>query len=754
MPNRSPKPSSLKIPSKALFSVLLLALLTLSWPSAVRAQTPDPTPTPVVVNPEEALDRLREQLRGVERELETAPPPLAGESTDQVGTIPSYGTSLRRVQAALRRQINLEETLFQIEGQLRSVESELHRVTQHGLDADASTNITALDTLQREANNLSEQLRTQELSLNAARTSLELERRYLSERQALRRRILDQANRQKMEGSVALETERELENAAAAVLASERGVELARTEIAVAESTSRLLEKRLEAVRFKIELVRREFSFTQESLEAQVSELESVRLQLNDRIDSTQTALTDSLSQLEQVEPSVEHEPERNARQAWVDTHRRALDLLEQRLELNLTRQDLWERRYLVHQGLGNQDYPRWRESAESLVSRLSNTREVLESELSRLRADLSELLTDPDKSSSRTVDGWKNLQEEALVVRQKALEEALEVCTETQILAERLLAELTQQTSVVPLHERWRALWRSAVNFWNIELYTLGDSSVTVGKVNIAFFVLILGLSLVGRFTKMVSNRLLSRLPIKESIRANLERLLRYLFILLVCLFALHVVNIPLTIFTFLGGTLAIAVGFGAQNILNNFISGLILMVERPVRVGDLIEVDQTLGFVEEIGARSTRVRGSTGIHIILPNSHLLENRVVNWTLTDNRLRTSVSVGIAYGSPVQLAMDLIKKAVEKAELVQQVPPPIITFDDFGDSSLEFTVYFWVLIDRPIDRRRAETEVRMNIDKFFREHEISIPFPQRDLNFAEPVPVKIVTEGEPRSHDL
>jgi len=237
------------------------------------------------------------------------------------------------------------------------------------------------------------------------------------------------------------------------------------------------------------------------------------------------------------------------------------------------------------------------------------------------------------------------------------------------------------------------------------------------------------------------------------EYVLCNFVCFLRYVLILLLLFFCLQVVNIPLTIFKFLGGTLAIAVGFGATNILNNFISGLILMVERPVRTGDLIEVDDTLGVVEDIGARSTRVRIPTGIHVILPNSSLLENKVVNWTLQDHKIRAKVSVGVAYGSPTRQVIECITTAVSKVEMVNTSPPPIVTFDEFADSSLNFTVYFWVSVDSIMDRDRACTSVRLNIDDIFREHGINIPFPQRDLNFAEAVPVKLITPAEETESD-
>ena len=515
-----------------------------------------------------------------------------------------------------------------------------------------------------------------------------------------------------------------------------------------------MAEKRQELLQLKIQLVQDSFRFSESTLQTQLDSLEADRDQATERLKSFKKSEEVSSQRLntllEDGIPDSEQVSEIAARQEWVTTHQRKRRLLEEKLEYILSRRDLWEWRYLTHQNQGSTNYSEWLESTRGLLNRLNKSRQVLDTELTQIRGTLSGLLNN-EEESEQELDRWREIQIQALVNRQKAIEDLLAYHKETASLAKRLQAELTLQDQQRSLGERAGDAWGTLVDFWNIELYTMGDSAVTVGKLCVAVTVLILGLGFVGRFTKFLSARLIRVLPIRENVKANLERFLRYFLILLVFLFSLHVVNIPLTIFTFLGGTLAIAVGFGAQNILNNFISGLILMVERPVRAGDMVEVDDTLGVVEEIGARSTRVRIPTGIHVILPNSVLLENKVVNWTLEDSRIRTKVSVGVAYGSSPQQVIDLVSQAANDVNEVLKNPGPIVTFDDFADSSLNFTVHFWVAVATPMDRDRVCTKVRIHIDELFKEHNISIPFPQRDLNFHEPVPVRIVSEKEQES---
>mgnify|MGYP000358529859 CR=1 FL=1 len=149
--------------------------------------------------------------------------------------------------------------------------------------------------------------------------------------------------------------------------------------------------------------------------------------------------------------------------------------------------------------------------------------------------------------------------------------------------------------------------------------------------------------------------------------------------------------------LFELVAGALSVGIGFGLQNIVNNFVSGMILLIERPIKVGDLIEVGGTFGQVESIGARSTAIRSFDNFHIIVPNSAFLESNVVNWTHTDDLVRVRLRVGVAYGSPTRRVEELILQAVRELEEAVIPPEPMVIFEDFGDNALIFDLYFWVL---------------------------------------------------------
>jgi small-conductance mechanosensitive channel len=268
----------------------------------------------------------------------------------------------------------------------------------------------------------------------------------------------------------------------------------------------------------------------------------------------------------------------------------------------------------------------------------------------------------------------------------------------------------------------------------WNYEIIVIDNNSLTVKKVVFSLFILALGLVAAKFLVRFAMHRLVRYARLQDTSAAAIRKVLAFSAYCLVFVFALRMVNIPLAAFAFLGGAVAIGLGFGAQNLINNFISGFIIMGERPISIGDLIEVEGILGQVEEVGARCTRVRTGENIHILVPNSSFLEKSITNWTLSDRKIRTRVTVGVVYGSPVREVERLLIMAAAENPQVSKAPEPFVLFRDFGDSALIFEIYFWVSIRRVIERRLIESSIRFRIDALFREADITIAFPQLDVH--------------------
>ncbi|MEQ9003881.1 MAG: mechanosensitive ion channel [Pseudomonadales bacterium] len=263
--------------------------------------------------------------------------------------------------------------------------------------------------------------------------------------------------------------------------------------------------------------------------------------------------------------------------------------------------------------------------------------------------------------------------------------------------------------------------------------LIDTGGAVLTLGQLLLALTAVIVGFVFARLVERVIVGRL-RRSNIGPDMLQLVRRLLFYGLMAMVVLTALAILGIPLTAFAFVSGAIAIGVGFGAQNIINNFISGWILMGERPIRIGDFIELGEARGRVEAINNRSTRIRRTDGVHLLVPNSALLETTVVNWTLVDDRARSSVSVGVAYGSPVRKVQELMLKICKEHPEVMNDPAPEVFFMDFGDNSLAFTAYFWMLANAEQARRRVQSDIRFAIDDAFAEHGIVIAFPQRDVH--------------------
>ncbi|REL27113.1 mechanosensitive ion channel protein [Thalassotalea euphylliae] len=214
------------------------------------------------------------------------------------------------------------------------------------------------------------------------------------------------------------------------------------------------------------------------------------------------------------------------------------------------------------------------------------------------------------------------------------------------------------------------------------------------------------------------------------------IQRLLYILALAVIFITTLSMLNVPITAFAFLSGAIAIGFGFGAQNIINNFISGWILMGEKPIRIGDFLEVEGVKGVVEEINTRSTRVRRVDGVHMLIPNSKLLENTVINWTLRDRLIRGVVSVGVAYGSDCQTVKQLMLDVTnaQQETLTEDGKTPQVYFQEFGDNALVFEVYFWINSHVEGGLRLVASNIRFALNEAFNTQGIVVAFPQRDVH--------------------
>ena len=476
------------------------------------------------------------------------------------------------------------------------------------------------------------------------------------------------------------------------------------------------------------------------------------------RFKNDQDAVEKEWTTAQQAINKAQTEQERNLAQAylksrdeWRKTYIVALNLKQESLKLLNRQKKIWQLRYaMVKEPLAFDQQKQIIDEAEKSLSNLNQTLLIQQNHLINLQKQISaieNLLQ--EAGTSLPVITHLGIEKSALGRQFERRLEFQSIIIGTDQSEQNLLAQTKKFMDTPTVKENFFQITQIIKEIWNLEIWVVDQNSMSVGKVFTALIILVTGLFLAKFIVHLIHIKLLASSQLKETTASAVHKSLSYFAYLMVFLLVLRIVNIPLTAFAFLGGAIAIGVGFGAQNLINNFISGFIILGERPINIGDLIEVDGILGKVEEIGARCTRVRTGENIHKLIPNSSFLEKNITNWTLSDNRIRTKIVIGVAYGSSVKTVEAALIKSVLANEKILKSPGPLVLFSDFGDNSLIFEVYFWVVIRMILEKKQIESQVRFEIDAVFREEGIVIAFPQRDLHFDANKPLSIQLMGNP-----
>jgi small-conductance mechanosensitive channel len=529
-------------------------------------------------------------------------------------------------------------------------------------------------------------------------------------------------------------------------------IRLRRTEIANKELDAEINQVRGKYVTAKRDAVARDVVFTLEQLQMVLGELDKVEADLRAQISPLQAKLQEVATREKDSQPKQEV-ADRELREAMAEGWQQArqnlklqITMIEQRLRELVMARTQWNVRFKVfnHQATPEQR-AEWTEAAKLYHDRLQAGRQLLEDQSKALLAEMGrrERQVRILRNSQADVAPWVEYQISCM----RDLSQAYATNLVKVEMLERMLSKVygaleidSQPTGAAD----WLTQARLAVaTVWNYELTSVDDRPITVRKIATGLVLLLLGVYASRQLSRLIGKRILPRLGLNSGVATAVQSVSFYLLVTCFAFMSLELINIPLTVFTFLGGAMAIGIGFGSQNILNNFISGLILLAEQPIRVGDLVDINGLCGNVEKIGARSTRVKTGTNLEIIVPNSKFLQDNVTNWTLSDTRMRTVVRVGVAYGSPTSDVDRLLRAAVATCSSALPTPEPIVLFSDFGDNSLMFEVHFWTDVRSMMQARKAESELRHAIDQLMREANITIAFPQRDIHLDTLKPLEV-----------
>ena len=291
----------------------------------------------------------------------------------------------------------------------------------------------------------------------------------------------------------------------------------------------------------------------------------------------------------------------------------------------------------------------------------------------------------------------------------------------------------------------------------WNFELFAVEDSTVVEGKTVTTSYGVTVGKSigvlllyafaygLFAMLTRVMERLMVRRLKVDPQVASVMRRWLMIAVSVVLIILILNLARIPLTAFAFMGGALAIGIGFGTQTIIKNVISGIIILFERKIRVGDIIAIGGTTGYVTAVDLRASTVRSFDGVEALVPNSTFLENQVVNWTYSNSRIRREIRIGIAYGSPVRQAADVILGCAQEHGQVLKDPAPEVYLEDFSDNAILMVLVFWVELGPTLTGRRVDSDLRFMMEKRLAAADIAIPFPQRDVHIsvADALPVRM-----------
>jgi potassium-dependent mechanosensitive channel len=260
----------------------------------------------------------------------------------------------------------------------------------------------------------------------------------------------------------------------------------------------------------------------------------------------------------------------------------------------------------------------------------------------------------------------------------------------------------------------------------------TLGSASFSLDSILIFLLVIYIGIVLSNLIRFVLEEDILNRFSLSKGLPHTIAMLVKYALITGGFFFAVNAAGIPVDKLTIILGAMSVGIGFGLQNIFNNLVSGLILLFERPIQLGDTVQVGQLTGNVKSIGIRASSIRTFEGAEVIVPNGQLVSNEVINWTLSDQNRRVEIIVGVSYDSDPKQVHSLLTGILNEHHDVLQKPSPMVFFKALGESSLDFTVFAWIADYN--EGLRIKSELLFRIFEVLTENKIEIPFPQHDLH--------------------
>jgi len=409
-------------------------------------------------------------------------------------------------------------------------------------------------------------------------------------------------------------------------------------------------------------------------------------------------------------------------------------------------------------------------EAIAALAERYRLWLNVINNEMTTCGADLSKI----EARATSIAAGnprFELLNEQRAASSEKLamLQRVNQTLTSHRGILRRWITEYTPETDDAGFLEKLgghaASVWEMVKKTWALEVMSFEDKlevdgqtitgkiPVTLGMLLRALLFFLIGYAIASLIANRLQHTIVTRGHIAEAQAKTLRNWAMIVVVVALVLSTLSFLKIPLTVFAFFGGALAIGIGFGTQTLIKNFISGIIVLAERKVRVGDILDVDGIVGSVVEVNTRSSIIRSADDVETMIPNSLFLENRVTNWTLSSSKMRRSLRVGVAYGTDPRTVMEILTESAGRHGKVCKDPVPFAVFEEFGDSALVFSLYFWVELGGHTNAMIVTSDLRLMIEKRFAENGIGVPFPQRDMHFTTDKPIQVELSIPPVPED-
>lgn len=273
--------------------------------------------------------------------------------------------------------------------------------------------------------------------------------------------------------------------------------------------------------------------------------------------------------------------------------------------------------------------------------------------------------------------------------------------------------------------------IYQETINFLDSLAFNSGNLRISLLLLIKAIVIFSILFWLAGKLSRIVTARINESKGLTPSVKVLLDKISKFLIFTSAILFTLSSVGIDLSAFAFLGGAVGVGLGFGLQKIVSNFISGIIILADKSIKPGDVIEIGNIYGWVRKLDTRFVSVVTRSGKEYLIPNEDFITKEVINWSYSDELVRVDAEVGVAYKSDLRLVQELMLKAIEEKERILTDPAPNVLLTSFGDSSVNFELHFWISDPRN-GIQNIRSQVLLSIWDQFKEKEIEIPFPQQD----------------------